>query len=62
MCNIIGCERDTKERVIKHCDQPLTNATVTGELRKPRVFGSACGMIQIADDFDEPLEDFQEYM
>ncbi len=25
-------------------------------------FGSARGLIEIADDFDEPLEDFQEYM
>ena len=24
-------------------------------------FGSARGLIEIADDFDEPLEDFQEY-
>lgn len=25
-------------------------------------FGSAKGMIQIADDFDDPLPDFEEYM
>lgn len=25
-------------------------------------FGSAKGLVEIADDFDEPLEDFQEYM
>ncbi len=25
-------------------------------------FGSARGLIEIADDFDEPLEDFREYM
>jgi len=30
---------------------------------KPRPqFGSAKGLILIADDFDEPLEDFAEYM
>ena len=29
--------------------------------RRPR-FGSAKGLIEIADDFDEPLEDFKEYM
>ncbi len=27
-----------------------------------REFGSAKGMIVISEDFDEPLEDFQEYM
>jgi len=29
---------------------------------KKRQFGSAKGMITMADDFDDPLEDFQEYM
>ena len=27
-----------------------------------RQFGSARGMVRIADDFDAPLEDFEEYM
>lgn len=38
-------------------------------LKKPAVkqtqnrqFGSAKGMVKIADDFDEPLADFQEYI
>ena len=25
-------------------------------------FGSAKGLIEMSDDFDEPLEDFEEYM
>jgi hypothetical protein len=30
---------------------------------KPRVFGSgADGILYMSDDFNEPLEDFQEYM
>lgn len=29
---------------------------------KQRIFGSAKGLIKIAEDFDEPLEDFREYM
>jgi hypothetical protein len=30
---------------------------------KPRPqFGSAKGLIKMSDDFDEPLEDFEEYM
>lgn len=31
------------------------------EQRKPK-FGSARGLIQIGDDFDEPLDDFAEYV
>jgi prevent-host-death family protein len=30
--------------------------------RKERPFGSAQGLVHIADDFDEPLEDFRDYM
>ncbi len=30
--------------------------------KKQRLFGSAKGLIRISDDFDKPLEDFQEYM
>ncbi len=32
------------------------------EARKPPLFGALKGQIWIADDFDEPLEEFQEYM
>ena len=34
----------------------------TSERPKQRTFGSARGLIRIADDFDDPLEDFREYM
>lgn len=30
--------------------------------RKPRVFGSGKGSLKMHEDFDEPLEDFREYM
>lgn len=30
--------------------------------RHPRRFGSARGLIQMADDFDAPLDDLREYM
>ena len=30
--------------------------------KRQRQFGSAKGLIQMADDFDEPLTDFEEYM
>lgn len=31
------------------------------EINRPK-FGSAKGFYEISDDFDEPLEDFKEYM
>ena len=52
------------------------DVTITGEDERPivrlvraekerpfrRPFGSARGKIRISEDFDEPLEDFAEYM
>lgn len=32
------------------------------EIPKKRQFGAFKGMITMSDDFDEPLEDFKEYM
>ena len=31
-------------------------------VKRKRTFGSARGLIQMAPDFDEPLDDFKEYM
>jgi len=39
----------------------LINDPVTTAKATP-VFGCMKGQIQISDDFDEPLEDFKEYM
>ena len=39
--------------------QVVQLVSVTQPERRPR-FGSAKGLITIADDFDEPLEDFNE--
>jgi len=51
-----------EEIIITEDGRPLVkilNATVS----KPSPqFGSARGLISISDDFDEPLEDFKEYM
>ncbi len=43
--------------------RPSTSRPTTSFSHKNRPkFGSAKGMIQIADDFDDPLPDFEEYM
>jgi len=31
-------------------------------IKVPRQFGRAKGLIHMSEDFDEPLEDFREYM
>jgi prevent-host-death family protein len=50
-----------EEVVITRNSRPLARL-VPIEHRKARQFGSAKGLIEIADDFDAPLEDFRDYM
>ena len=51
--------RDDGEQAVRLV--PVTQAT--GDHTKgKRHFGSAKGLIEMSEDFDEPLEDFAEYM
>lgn len=49
-----------EEVVISKGEEPFVKL-VSARKNKKRQFGSAKGMIIIADDFDDPLEDFEEY-
>lgn len=42
--------------------EPVAKIIPINRFRGPREFGSARGLIHIADDFDAPLEDFSDYM
>lgn len=51
-----------EEVVILRETRPVAKIVpIASTLPSPR-FGSAKGLIEIADDFDAPLEDFREYM
>jgi prevent-host-death family protein len=51
------------EVIITQGGQPLVKlVALTKQSRKQRQFGSAKGLIRMADDFDEPLGDLKEYM
>lgn len=47
------------EIVITKNDQPVAKLVAIPP-RAPRRFGSARGLIEIGDDFDEPLQDFRD--
>ncbi len=48
---------------VSGADAPVFLRRIDEPTAKPRrQSGSAKGLISIADDFDEPLEDFAEYM
>jgi prevent-host-death family protein len=52
-----------EEIIITQGDRPVVKLAplqVTPKLRPQ--FGSATGLLVMSDDFDEPLEDFKEYM
>lgn len=52
-----------EEIVITKDEQPVVKLTpVSPVKRRPAKAGSAKGLITISDDFDEPLEDFKDYM
>ncbi len=54
---------DGEEVVIARGDEPLVRLEVLPEARKERVIGGARGLIvKWPEDFDEPLDDFSEYM
>lgn len=46
----------------KYKDLPETGQTTEGKPEKRGIFGIWKGKIKMADDFDEPLEEFKEYM
>lgn len=48
--------------VIAQNDQPVVKLVPLAATQNRPRFGSAQGKIFMADDFDAPLEDFQEYM
>ncbi|HEU0015761.1 MAG TPA: type II toxin-antitoxin system prevent-host-death family antitoxin, partial [Longimicrobium sp.] len=42
--------------------EPVAKIIPFRRAQGPREFGSAKGLIHMADDFDAPLEDFRDYM
>jgi len=51
-----------EEVIISKDRQPLVKLSRVYGHTEQRRFGSAKGLITMAKDFDEPLEDFKEYM
>ena len=53
--------RGEKVYIIKDQRRAVQLVPVEPQVRKPQ-FGSARGLVTLADDFDDPLPDFDEYM
>lgn len=50
-----------EEVIIARRNTPLVRLVPMAGARPERRLGTARGLVNIADDFDEPLEDFAEY-
>lgn len=59
--NLIEAALSGEEIIIKD-NQPVVKLTSVSPVKRHPKFGSAKGLITMSDDFDEPLEDFKEYM
>ncbi len=61
LSQLISAAINGEEIIIEEDEKAVKLVPLTPEKSRPR-FGSAKGKIEIADDFDAPLEDFDDYM
>jgi prevent-host-death family protein len=50
-----------EEVILTDAGQPVAKIIPISQGKPQRQFGSARGLITMAEDFDEPLEDFRDY-
>jgi len=62
LAELIGLAADGEEIVITKDDGSGFKIIPFPHKRPYPKFGSAGGLIEMSDDFDEPLEHFEEYM
>jgi prevent-host-death family protein len=60
--NLVEAALNGEEVIITKNNKPVIKLTPVSPVKKPRQPGSAKGLVIISDDFDEPLEDFKDYM
>ena len=63
LSKLIQAALNGKEVIIAKGNKPVVRLEVLPEAQGKRVIGNAKGLVLgMADDFDEPLDDFKEYM
>ncbi len=62
LSELIGLAAEGEEVVIKHYDGSCFKIIPFRHKRQYPKYGSAKGLVEMSDDFDEPLEDFADYM
>jgi antitoxin (DNA-binding transcriptional repressor) of toxin-antitoxin stability system len=63
LSRLIQAAIEGQEVIIARGNHPVVRLEVLAEARPSRLIGNAKGLIkEMADDFDEPLPDFEDYM
>jgi prevent-host-death family protein len=62
IASLLQAALDGEEIVITENERPVVKLMPVSAAKPRRRSGSAKGLISMSDDFDEPLEDFAEYM
>ena len=62
LSDLIDAAMRGEEIVITKGDKSEVKLTPHVSIKPRPKFGSAKGLIEMSDDFDEPLEDFKDYM
>jgi antitoxin (DNA-binding transcriptional repressor) of toxin-antitoxin stability system len=63
LSKLIQAALNGKEVIIAKGNKPVVRLEVLPEAKGERKIGNAKGLIlTMADDFDEPIDDFREYM
>jgi antitoxin (DNA-binding transcriptional repressor) of toxin-antitoxin stability system len=62
LAELIGLVAVGEDVIITKDDGSVFKIVLVSKKKPYPKFGSAKGLIDIADDFDEPLEDFEDYM
>lgn len=63
LSKLIQAAVNGKQVIIARGNKPVVRLEVLPEARSHRIIGNAKGLIlSMSDDFDEPIDDFKEYM
>ena len=63
LSKLIQAAVNGKQVIIARGNKPIVRLEVLPEARSHRIIGNAKGLIlSMTDDFDEPLNDFKDYM
>lgn len=60
--DLVQAAIDGEEVILLNGDQPAIKFMPIAAIKLDRKPGSAKGLIWMSDDFDEPLEEFREYL